>query len=491
MLLIAGTIAPSVAAEDPRTARALADLASPCLVAQTGNAANPTGPATIVTPSPVPSPAASGSASPFPSLPPLPIVPAGPGVLRPPPLPSTTPQVTPPPIPSPSPSPSFSPGPQYLVPATPTPIATPTPVITAGPIFTPSGIQRGSPAPLASPTASPTPRPGETLSPTDYAILGDILTGNRNPGQPFDLDGHVNVLYADGVLVGDHAHYDGVRYIDITGNTYLRNRIGDSTFVADSIRFDTFTQNATLINGHGTTTQGVEQGKLYFGARELVTERSGVTHGTHASLTTCANPHGGYHIESKTLEITPGQRAILRHVVLFLGPLAILYLPVLIIPLRHEEGVGGRRAAFIPLIGYSAAEGFYIKAKIGFGKSPYYYGYYRVEYYTKIGYGLGYVASFRTKRNTRSTDVDIFRLHNRVDNSDNWNVNLSDQENISPALRSTERFSYQADYGPLITLPANTTVAIGADKDDAQGYRELQFPASVDGGRQRDEQLRR
>jgi hypothetical protein len=472
LTLIAGMVAPSSAAPggnlnftDPRTARAMAALETPCLVAQ----ADPDASATA-------SPSASPSPSATPTLIPLPIVPGGPGVLLPPPLPSSSPQVTPPPLPSPSASPTVSPGPQYLVPATPTPIASPSPPPTAGPIFTPGHIQRDvAPAATPSPTATTTPAPEATLAPNKYAILGDTLTGNRNPGQPFDLDGHVNVIYQDGLLVGDHAHYDGVRYIDITGHTYLRNRIGDSTFTADAIRFDTFDQTATMIDGHGDSTEGVQQGKVYFSARELVTERSGVTHGTHASLTTCANPHGGYHLESKTLEITPGQRAVLRHVVLFLGPLAILYLPVLIIPLRHEEGVGGRRASFIPLIGYSAAEGFYVKAKIGFGKTPWYYGYYRVEYYTKIGYGLGYVASWRTKRNKRAVDVDIFRLYNKTDGSQTWNVNFSDQENLSPALRATARYSYQADYGPLISLPAATTLALGLTKTTGKDTENYSF----------------
>src|SRR6202042_1674904 len=133
---------------------------------------------------------------------------------------SNTPLNTPPPLPSPSPSPSAaSTGPVYLVPApSPSPSPTPTQPPTPGPIV--AGVR-------ASPTPSAAPSPGETLGPNDYAILGDTLTGNRTPGQPFDLDGHVNVIYADGIIVGDHAHYDGTRYIDITGNTFIQNREGD------------------------------------------------------------------------------------------------------------------------------------------------------------------------------------------------------------------------------------------------------------------------
>ncbi len=50
----------------------------------------------------------------------------------------------------------------------------------------------------------------------------------------------------------------------------------------------------------------------------METRPDGFTHGTHASITTCENPHGGYHLEAKTLDITPGDKAIARSVTVFL-----------------------------------------------------------------------------------------------------------------------------------------------------------------------------
>ena len=470
--LIAGTTMPARAAgpsapKEATQSRAMSLINTPCLpgenqVALADASPSPDPGDLDASPSPSPSP----SASPAPALQP-PIIPPGPGILVPPPLPSTTPQASPPPLPTPSVAPSASSGPIYVVPATP-PTASPSPTAapTAGPIK--AGVRA-----TAAPTAAPAP--GETLGPNDYAILGDTLIGNRTPGQPFDLDGHVNVIYQDGVLVGDHAHYDGAHYIDITGHTYIENHNGDSTLTADSIRFDTLTQRSLLINGRGVTTQGVDAGRLHFNAQSLTTEANGFTHGTNATLTTCENPHGGYHLQAKTLDITPGERAIARHVLIFLGPLAIFYLPLMVIPLKHESLPGVRKTGFVPLVGYSDAEGFYVKARIGFGTTNYYYGYYRVEYYTKIGYGLGYVASFRRKDGKRSIDVDLFRLHNRTDNSDNWNVNLNDQEILSPVLRSTARFTYQGDYGPLISLPPNTSIALGLTKQTAKDTENYSY----------------
>ena len=487
--LIAGTVLPAQASmavappPDPGYLRAMAALNAPCEVAQLDPTAT-AAPAASTAPNagptsgssddedsgPLPSPSPSTAASHVP----LPVMPRGPGVLVPPPLPAS-PSPTPPPLVTPSPDASTSPGPQYLAPASPLPTAsyTPAPVQTAGPIK--AGVR-------ASPTPSPAPSPGETLGPNDYAVLGDKLTGNRTPGHPFDLDGHVNVIYADGVLAGDHGHYDGTRYIDITGNTYIQNREGDSTLTADSVRFDTLTQRAVLINGRGITTQGVDTGRLHFSAQQLTSEPSGVVHGVHATLTTCERPKAGYHLEARTLDVTPGDKAVLHSVTLFLGGLAVFWLPLVVIPLRQAGNTGVRRTGLIPLIGYSDAEGFYIKARIGFGTTNYYYGYYRVEYYTKIGYGLGYVASFRRKDGKRSIDVDAFRLYNKLDGSDQWNVNFGDQEVISPALRATARYTYQSDYGPLISLPANTSLALGLTKSTAKDSENYSFARQSTGG---------
>ena len=201
------------------------------------------------------------------------------------------------------------------------------------------------------------------LEPNTYAILGEHISGENKATGEFDLDKNVNIFYQDGVLGGDHAHYDGKRYIDITGNTFVKNRSGDTVLYAQSVRFDEFTQKATLIRGRGESTQGVEQGKLHFAGTTMVTDRAGVTHVERANITTCENPRGGYHIESKTLDVYPGDKAVARSAVLFLGALAILYLPIVVISLHRDEPGSRRNPGFLPIVGYSQAEGFWVKAR--------------------------------------------------------------------------------------------------------------------------------
>jgi hypothetical protein len=421
---------------------------------------------------------ASPSASPSPApTAPGPIMPAGPGILVPPALGGASPTITAPPPPTPSPTPLTSLPPVIVAPVSPLPLPTvpPQPTLTSGPIG--RNAATATPSPNVGPSA---PAPVETLGPNDYAILGDSLSGNREAG-PWDLVGNVNLIYQDGVLVGDRAHYDGVRYIDVTGNTYLRNRAGNSTFTADGIRFDVKSQQATLINGRGVSSQGVERGLLHYSAKQLITDRNGHTHGIHASLTTCENPHSGYHLEAKTLDILPNQRAVAHAAVLYLGPLAVFFLPVVVIPLVHDPNALRQYQGFIPLIGYSAAEGYYVKARIGFAPSPTYYGYYRIEGYTKIGFGLGYVATISRKDGKRVTHVDVFTQRNTFQQTDTTNASLTDQENFSKYLRGTANFQYQGNYGPLLSLPPTTSTQLGLSDTTAKNTENISYNGQASG----------
>ncbi len=453
---------PAWAQQEDDAARALALLSKGCgtPVTETANAAQVAQAAAAS-----PGPTASASPTPPPYVGP-PVAPQGPQILVPqPPSPSPG-AVTPPPVPSASPAPSGSPGPVIITTQTAPPSSTPIPAphVSAGPV--------GLPSPAAS--ASPSPEPADVLEPNTYAILGEHLSGENKATGEFDLDKNVNIFYQDGVLGGDHAHYDGSRYIDITGNTFVKNRAGDTVLYAESVRFDATTQKATLIRGRGESTQGVEQGKLHFSGTTMVTDRAGVTHVERANITTCENPRGGYHLESKTLDVMPGDKAIARSAVLFLGALAIFYLPIVVISLHRDESGSRKQPGFVPIVGYSQAEGFWIKARLGFSPSDYYYGYYRIEEYTRIGLGLGYVATLRRKDGRRQTDIDFYRLKNKTTGTNNQNLNFKDQENFSRSTRGTFGLTYTGNYGPLVSLPPqfnlNAALDHGNERGDRQNY---------------------
>ncbi len=432
------------------------------MVAQAAAAASPTA-----------SPAASAAASPTASptavpttTPQIPPIPAGPGTLFPLQPPGS--QTTPPPIPTSAPVPQSA-GPAQLVQptGTPAPLVRPSPGLTA------------KPTPSAAPgAASPSPIP--TLGPNEYAILFDRLDGTTKDGAPEDVSGNVTIFYRDGMVHGDRAHDGGDGIIHLTGNTYLINQRKDAIFYADEITFNRKTQVATLVNGRGETTEGVEQGKLYYRARSLETRGDGVSHGERAWFSTCANPRGGYHVESRTLDVKPNDRLIARKATLYLGALAVLYLPVLVIPLRDVKDPR-RKASFIPEIGYSQLEGVYEHARIGFGNDQYYYGVYRVDYATKRGLGLGYIGTLTRKDNRRQTTIDAYTIDDRIAGARQNTLNVTDTENFSSRLRGQFGVNYTSNFGPNVFLPPSYAVNGSLIHAGAQATENLTFTRSIQG----------
>lgn len=427
------------------------------------NAATPSPGATVPPFGTAPAPAASAAGSPDASASgvasPSPVatvfVPAalpGPGTLiAPTPRSTAASAPTPPPIPTATP---LAPETGPVILSNPTgaptipdagPSASPTP-------YVPYHSAAATPAP--TPTGSPQPRPLGTLAPNQLAILadrGDASTRDHTPG---DFDGNVHIFYATGQIVGDHAHYDGDHTLTVTGHTYLINRAQDSILYADEIDFDTVARRAVLVGGRGETTEGVDVGKLHYSAQRIRSLGGGATHAERASFTTCDKPHSGYHVNARYIDVMPGQKIVAHNATIFLGALAIFYLPLLVIPLKTFTDPR-RQTGFLPLFGYSKTEGAFVKARISFDASDTYYGYYRVEYFTKRGLGLGYDAYIGTKNFRRSATIDSYTISDRITNTRQTNINATETENLAANLRGQFALNYTGDFGAGVSLPAS------------------------------------
>jgi len=380
----------------------------------------------------------------------------------PPPAPGSTPGVTPPPVPGATPSATSSTEPIFLIRGGETP-----------PPIPPAG--EATPVPTPAPTGAP------TLAPGYVAVISDKWSGNRARGQPSDAIGNVHIYYGDEEIVGERAHFDGIRTITITGNPYLVNHEHNSVLTADVIVFDTVAQTAKLSNGKGASDEGVQRGLIHFSASDLHTDPDGTAHGLNPYITTCENPHGGYHITGKDMEVVPGDKIVIHKAVLWLGAAAVFYLPLLVIPLRSVEGQRGRAHLF-PEIGYNTYQGAYIKIQVPFGKDQYYYGYYIVNYYTKEGLGLGYVGFYSAKSGRRSVSVNVYTINDKIAGGRQTNAAISELENINEHLRSNFQFSYQSNYGPLVSIPPNETLSEAIVHQTAQTSQNYSFSHSSVGG---------
>ncbi|MGA7093444.1 MAG: hypothetical protein WBX23_05345, partial [Candidatus Cybelea sp.] len=320
-----------------------------------------------------------------------------------------------------------------------------------------------------------------TLAPGFVAVISDKWSGNRAQGQPSDAIGNVHIYYGDEEIVGEHAHFDGARTITITGHPFLVNHEHNSVLTADVIVFDTVLQTAKLTNGSGASDEGVERGLVHFSADDLHTEPDGTAHGLNPYVTTCENPRGGYHITGKDMEVYPGDKIVIHKAVLWLGAAAVFYLPLIVIPLRSLANQRVRQRWF-PEVGYDSYEGAWIKVQIPFGKDQYYYGYYIVNYFTKLGLGLGYVGFYAAKSGRRSVSVNVYTINGYNGGGRQYNASIGEQENITQHLRSNFQFAYQSNYGPLYNIPPNESLSEAIVHQTAQTSQNYSYTHSSVGG---------
>jgi hypothetical protein len=412
---------------------------------------------------PSPSPSASPSALPSATALPTPgFAPRGNSTTtliatpRPQPGASASPAI--PPVPTPTPNPLNQNQTVYLVRGGPTP-----------PPITPAG-QIG-PSPTPQPTGVP------TLAPGTIAVLSDSVSGSINQGKPGDATGNVHILYGAEEIVGEQAHYDGIRTITITGNPFIIDHTHDSVLEADKIVFDTIDQTALLTNGRGTSNEGVDRGLVHFSATNLHTDTEGIGHGLAPSVTTCANPRSGYHITGRNMDVYPGDKIVIYKAILWLGAAAVFWLPKVIIPLRTIENPSVQRHYF-PTVGYDQYDGAWIRTETGFGKDQYYYGYYILNYYTKVGPEIGYNGTFNTKNDRRSGTIYFLARHDRRVNESTYNLNLNEIENFSHSVRGNFQFGYTSNYGPYTNLPPNENVSGTVAHQTLKTSQSYQFQRS-------------
>lgn len=125
--------------------------------------------------------------------------------------------------------------------------------------------------------------------------------------------------------------------------------------------------------------------------RDQIYTRGGTAYGSEnnvrcedCGLTSCNLDHPHFEILSKSSEVRPGKRLILRHVTLKILDKDILRLPYLSIPLED------RSDRYLPEVGHTQQEGYYAKFKLPVPiRGDRHFLDARLDYYSKLGGGLG------------------------------------------------------------------------------------------------------
>ena len=188
-----------------------------------------------------------------------------------------------------------------------------------------------------------------------FHCLADSIKGNKRT-EIFTCAGDVRIIGDDMTVVGE----------SITIN--FKNKTFFATYGKAQIK-------PNLLNNQ-LKGDAFLSGKEAYGSSKKIFANKSV-------FTTCdlVVPHFHFDAESSTIE--PDKEAILRKVKIIILGRTVLTLPILWIPL------GDRSFKYLPQVGQSSDEGFYIKNMYGFPMKGQDRGAVRLDYMSKKGVGLG------------------------------------------------------------------------------------------------------
>jgi len=323
------------------------------------------------------------------------------------------------------------------------------------------------------PNATFAPAPGPSASAPAGVPAGDIrITADRIAGNAkgdMTAQGHVHLTTDSVDISGDQAVYTAVdKTVRMTGNVHFVGADGD-TATAKSLAFNTEKNTFAMFDVAGQTNAVAVQGQpiqgyIYYRGQEVDVAADGHSIIRHGWITTCSLNHVAYHITGKEIEIRPHDRIIAHSSALYLGGLLVAALGIVVLPLSAEAA--HRSSAIAPDFGYNSTEGYFARTYINFYRSPNYYGTYHVDYFQKVGVGLGMDVFFARKDGKGSGYGSFYTLQNNA-----YERNLSGQKSSYQAQLSMSRmlghhvtgslqFSYSGQSVVASNIPSSTTAGL-------------------------------
>lgn len=164
--------------------------------------------------------------------------------------------------------------------------------------------------------------------------------------------------------------------------------------------------------------------------------------------TTCGLPHPHYHISARRIDVIANDKVVLRDAALSILGRRVLSLPYMSLPLDE------RLPRYIPETGQSQDEGYFIKSRWGVGIAGDELLDARLDYMTKLGFGVGGDFTYRDLSKSINGSLKLYGL-------------IGPQDSLTGALSHTQRFgaanlNVSADYSRrnYLTSPNNTQLSL-------------------------------
>ncbi len=310
----------------------------------------------------------------------------------------------------------------------------------------------------AAAAALTAPRPAaaqETPDGLPVQIKADTFRYDRRT-RVLTATGNVVLTYQEVAIRAD-ALVANLESGDVTAEGHVFLEVAGQSVAADQLGYNLLTRFGTLANARASYTGPLVLGSVRLRAQRLegipdqtVTIRGGF-------LTTCDETDPVVHLTADEITVYLDDRIVGRRVSVWLAGRRLFTLPAFVIFLRER-----RESRLLPVLGYSEAEGIFVKTTYNYVLNAQHYGFVYGDWMERLGVGVGIEHLYRVGGAQGSALV--YRLDNRQTGGVDLRAILNHSQSINPNLR----LALYADFAQRSTLG-------GAPTSDFFGALDLNY----------------
>lgn len=250
------------------------------------------------------------------------------------------------------------------------------------------------------------PAPVHALQEEDLPVrvTADVFRYDRRT-RTLTATGHV-VLIADDITIRADELIANLSTGEVRAEGDVRLEVAGQTIRGELLSYNLTTRLGTLYNAATTYTGPLVLGPVTLRAARLEGDPARFATGFEAFATTCDPDDPLVSFTAAEIGVIVGDKIVGRRVSVRIGDRRLFTLPYFIIFLRER-----RESRLAPVVGYSEAEGWFVKTAYSYSLSSSHYGILHADWMERLGLGLGIEHAYRIA-DGRGTAL-AYRLANR------------------------------------------------------------------------------
>jgi hypothetical protein len=261
--------------------------------------------------------------------------------------------------------------------------------------------------------------------------------------------GDVVVTYQDVVIHADRLEAD-LETNDLRAEGRVTIEVGDQRVQAAALEYNLTTRRGRLFQSAAAYQGPLVLGTVFLRAEVVEGVLGATTTARQAFCTTCEGPNPVAYLTAQEITLYPSDKIVGRRVGVWIGGRRVFTWPYFVIYLREQ-----RASRLLPVIGYSEAEGYFLKTFYSYAINQNHYGYLRFDLMERLGVGYGVEHAYRLR--SGEGVALLYRLENSQIGGVDTRVVVNHQQRLGEvyARAYTDYTSRTSSQAPFTTLYAS------------------------------------